>query len=249
MKNLIALLFACLSLTSFGQVTFEGFVRASDNGEPVSQVYVVNRNTEKNVLTNDLGFFSIEVSESDSIIFSHLAFNFTYYIMPDSIADDKVIDVVVLNPRNYLLDEVSIETYELTTNQPRPIKLNDPHVPTPENVEYPMDMREPSLNAPVDLLYYYFGSRPRQLRELRELQKQDAYRVKLREGQNREILTEITGLSPEELEAFAFGCKYGNTPISSVNDYDLLVSLLNCYNEYLEMQKQSEVMDDAENGW
>ncbi|NVK29163.1 MAG: hypothetical protein HWE14_14010 [Flavobacteriia bacterium] len=246
------LLYISLLLTTLcaGQPVFEGFVRAGDNGEPVPQVYIVNLRTETSVLTNNLGFFSMDIETGDSLLLSHLAFSFTYYVIPDSISEDRHIAIIDMEPRNYLIDEVSVESYKLTTNKPRRMKLEEPNVPDVEDVEYPDGENvKPGFSSPVDLLYWYFGSRPRQLRELRRLQQEDAYREQLRAGSNREILIAITGLSPEELEAFAYFCKYGDQPISTINDYDLLVSLLNCYSEYLEFQEKEQVLQDAESGW
>ena len=56
-------------------------------------------------------------------------------------------------------------------------------------------------------------------------------------------------MNKEELEAFAFFCKSGSQPISTVNDYELLVSLLQCYTEYLELKEKEQVLRDAEAGW
>lgn len=230
------------------QSVFEGFARAGDNGEPVPNVYVVNKRTLKNSLSNANGFFHIEIAPRDTLVFSHLSFNYTYVYIPDTIPP-KWVDIVVMEPRNYLLDEVSVFSYHLTTNQPRPIILGEPDIPSEGSIRYPRDMSKPSIQAPADLLYWYFGSRPRQLRELRRLQREDAYRERLRTGSNREILMEVTGLTAEELEAFAFSCKFGNSPISNANDYDLLISLLSCYQEYENLRKQQEILNDAEGGW
>ncbi len=243
---LILLLLAVSSATS-AQLYFEGFVR-NEEGDLVPDVYVVNMRSELNVLSNERGFFRIAVEPGDSIVFSHLAYDFTYVKVPDTI-NEKIVRMVKMKPRNYLIDEVSVNAYKLTTNLPRRMPLEEPNIPDEENISYPQDMAQPSLSSPVDLLYYYFGSRPRQLRELRRLQAENEYRQKLRQGNNREILMEVTGLTAQELEAFAWSCKFRDQPISTYNDYDLLVSLLNCYQAYLDEQAKDRVLNDAESGW
>ncbi|GGH72859.1 hypothetical protein GCM10011318_17280 [Phaeocystidibacter marisrubri] len=247
MKYALLFLLSTLTLGTSAQTTLEGFVRAADNGEPVPSAYVVNKSSFKNVITNGLGFFSIEVEAGDSIVLSQISYNYTYYVVPDSLGK-KHVEIIVMEPRNYLIDEVEVYAYNLTTNQPRAMKLEEPNVPLEGTYNTPTQL-EPSISAPVDLLYWYFGSRPRQLRELQRLQKEDAYREQLRTGSNREILMEITGLSTQELEAFAWSCKYTGNTISTINDYELLVSLLNCYQDYVERIKQQSVLEDAENGW
>jgi len=89
-------------------------------------------------------------------------------------------------------------------------------------------------------LYYSFGKRPQQLAALRKLQQEDYYRRKLEEGNNRTILEDLTGIPKEEMEAFMFYCKYSETQIRTFNDYQFLVSLLNCYEEYEREKAQLE---------
>ena len=84
------------------------------------------------------------------------------------------------------------------------------------------------------------------MRKLRELQIQDRYRHKLKEGNNREVLINMTGLSRDELESFMFFCKYSKTQISTMNDYDFLLSLMSCYEEYLRIQEREELLNDQE---
>lgn len=243
----LLLVFLCFNVYTFGQITLEGFVRAGDNGEPVPSVYVVNKSTYRNVVTNGLGYFSIEVSHGDTLVLSQISFNFTYYVVPENFTNRQV-EIIVMEPRNYLIDEVSVYAYNLTTNQPRPMLLEKPNVPNEGEYQTPT-LQKPNISAPADLLYWYFGSRPRQLRELQRLEQEDLYREKLRTGKNREILMEVTGLTAQELEAFAWSCKYTDHKISTVNDYDLLVGLLNCYQDYVEKLQREKLLNDAENGW
>lgn len=236
-----------VSQYSNAQTKFEGFVR-NEVGEFIPDVYVVNMRTEMHAMTNERGFFTLDAEAGDSIVFSHLAYAFTFEIMPSEM-DELLVRIVEMEPRNYLIDEVSVNTYKYETNRPRRMPLEEPNIPDEEQINYPADMAQPGIASPVDLLYYYFGSRPRQLRELRKLQAENAYRQQLREGNNREILMQITGLSAQELEAFAWSCKFRNQPISTYNDYDLLVSLLNCYQSYLKEQCREQILNESEQGW
>lgn len=249
MNRLLTFILISLSTLASAQVTLEGFVRAGDNGEPIPQVYVVNLTTEESATSNTNGFFSIEMSPTDTLLLSHISFTYQQYALPDIGDEERWITVIKLEPRSYLLEEIEVVDYQISTNRPRPMVLEEPNVPFEEDVVYPETSRRPGISSPISLLYWYFGSRPRQLRELQRLKEEDAYRRQLELGTNREILQEVTGLSPEELEAFVWTCKYGDVPISTLNDYDLLVSLLRCYAEYVDERAQQDVLDDAQNGW
>lgn len=249
MNRLYLSIFILLSSVGYAQVTLEGFVRAEDNGEPIPQVYVVNLSTEESATSNSNGFFSIEMSRTDTLLLSHISFKYQQFVLPNIGDEERWITVINLAPRSYLLEEIEVVEYQISTNRPRPMVLEEPNVPYEEDVVYPETSGRPGVSSPVDLLYWYFGSRPRQLRELQRLKEEDRYRRQLVEGNNREILQEITGLSPEELEAFVWTCKYRDIPISTLNDYDLLVSLLRCYAEYVQELEDNQVLDDAQNGW
>lgn len=265
MKKALLHILLLLSASSFGQITLEGFVRAEDNGEPIPQVYVVNLTTEESATSNSNGFFSIEMSPTDTLLLSHISYDYLKFVIEedkeeedeqsDSAQEDdtdegeKLITVIDLIPRSYLLEEIEVIEYAISSNKPRAMVLEEPNVPLEEDVVYPENDRKPSISAPVDLLYWYFGSRPRQLRELQRIKEEDEYRRKLELGNNRELLQQITGLSPDELEAFVWTCKYGSVEISTMSDYDLLVSLLQCYARYVQDRLDQDVLEDAENGW
>ena len=73
-----------------------------------------------------------------------------------------------------------------------------------------------------------------------KLQQEDYYRRKLEEGSNREILEELTGIPKAEMEAFMFYCKYSDAEIRTFNDYQFLVSLLDCYELYEREKERQE---------
>ena len=95
------------------------------------------------------------------------------------ISNINKVKTIKLPPRNYLLDEVSI--YAITSNNPRTMPQSKPRVPSNEEIRIPQAVA-PTLANPLDLLYYNFGKRPKQLAALRRLQREDYYRQKLEEG-------------------------------------------------------------------
>ena len=56
----------------------------------------------------------------------------------------------------------------------------------------------------------------------------------------------ITGLSRDELESLLFFCKYSKTYIRTANDYEFLISLLSCYQEYIRIQEMEGVLNQEE---
>ncbi len=229
------LLFCLLFLSGFSLSAQELSGWVVDEAEKVrlSNVHVINKRTLKGTLTNDEGHFSIKLNWGDTIVFSNIAYQYFYFIYADSAT--ALSDVLIkMEEQNYLLNEVSIFSYQLTSNKDRAIELNKPLNPQASDLE-DQDGRiiKAGPQNPVEFLYNLFGSKPRQLRMLAQLKAEDAYRKKLEENNNREIVVALTGLSLEELEAFMFYCKYSSIRMRSMNDYEFLRSVQRCYAEYV----------------
>jgi len=208
----------------------KGTVLDKDSSFALPNSYVVNNKTFAGTVTNGIGYFEIYVAEGDTIVFSNVGYQFKYLGIDSTVISNiNKVKTIKLPPRNYLLDEVSI--YAITSNNPRTMPQSKPRVPSNEDIRIPQAVA-PTLANPLDLLYYSFGKRPKQLAALRRLQQEDYYRQKLEEGNNRESLEELTGIPKEEMEAFMFYCKYSDTLIRTFNDYQFLVSLLECYEEF-----------------
>jgi len=209
----------------------QGWVLDAANETVLPQTHVVNKTTLKGTLSDEQGYFAISISLGDTIVFSNIAYQYFYFVYQDS--SQPLQDVVVeMQEQNYLLNEVSVFAYELTTNDPKAMTLQRPAIPT--NAELPQkDIFKPTLANPVDYLYYLFGSKPKELRKLAELQKADAYRAKLEDSHNRESVLSLTGLNEEDLQAFMFYCKFAPVQIRTMNDYQYLKSLQHCYRQYI----------------
>lgn len=229
----------CLSLSTslFAQesesdLKLEGWVIDQKDNRRIPDVHVINKSTLKGGLTDAKGAFQIDIEFGDTIVFSNIKYQYFYFIYSDT--DAVLNDVLVeMEEQNYLLNEVSIFSHKLTTNDPKEIKLEEPLYPSSEDIS---DGRivQASLQNPAEYLYNLFGSKPRQLRKLAQLKAEDAYRKKLEESNNRENVVTLTGLSKEELEAFMFYCKFTTVRMNDLNDYQFLKSVQYCYSQYVK---------------
>jgi len=216
-----------------------GKVIEAKSGLVIPGLYVVNTRTEQGVLTDKKGLFEIFADKGDTLIFSHLSFRFTTH---EITGEEPIGAEFKMYERNYLLDEVGIYSYALTTNRPKEIKLSKPYVPSNEDIIIPHHA-PPGMSSPIDMLYERFGKTPRQLAELREQMRKDAFKQKLA-GKNREILSEITGMSEDEIRRFAFYCRYSTLTIMYATDYQLLESMMSCYDMYLEERAMQELLEE-----
>ncbi len=244
LKIFVALLLACfLTVDGYAQtkgVTIYGTVVTSDSLYLVPNTHVINKRSYSGTVSNSIGEFMVEGNIGDTLIFSNVSFQFYYHEITGTEPDNLIIK---LKKRNYLLDEVSVKEYLIHSNNPKPMTLEKPLIPSNSELEMRQSPK-PTLGNPVDFLYYMFSNRAKQLEQLRELYAQDYYKQKLKEGNNRDIITNLTGLQKDELEAFMFYCKYANSRINTINDYEFLMSLLNCYDLFIKERELNLLLEE-----
>lgn len=243
MVVIIALLLL-FQVPSMAQEKLVGWVIDGKTNETVPGVHVINKRTLKGTITDEQGAFDIALSMGDSILFSNIAYKYWYFIYRDSA--QSLSDVFIeMEEQNYLLHEVSVFSYELTTNKPRAIELKKARIPNNSKIR-DEKIIPATLANPAEYLYNLFGKKPRQLRKLAELRAEDAYRKKLEQSNNREAVVKITGLSLEELEAFMFYCKFASVGMHTLNDYQFLRSVQNCFYTYLKEKELEGFLDQFE---
>lgn len=237
--QLLILVF-CTAYNGMGQ-QLSGIVIDEKTHEVLPGTHVINKRTLKGTLSNENGTFTLSINWGDTVVFSNIAYQYFYFIYSDS--SSALTDVVIeLKEQNYLLGDVSIFSYKLTTNKDREMEINPPKMPSNEKLG---DGR--IVNAgpgqPAEYLYNLFGSKPRQLRMLAQLKAEDYYREVLEQNSNRESVEKITGLTKQDLEAFMFYCKYSTTRMRTMNDYDFLLSVQRCYQLYVKERELENFLE------
>ncbi len=226
----------------FGQSDAIWGVIVNAEGENLSEVHVVNKHTSKGTISNANGRFRISASVGDTLVFSLISYKY-YYHRVENIDFENAI-TVRLSKEEFMLEEVSIFSYQLTSNEPKAMKLRKPAVPSDEDIRDPGLPSPAGLANPIDAVYQAFSKRIKQLKILEGYKERDAFQSKLEEGNNRQILLNVTGMSQQQLKPFLFYCQMGPGYISSATDYELLISLLRCYKEFIHDSEMQEFMDD-----
>ena len=198
--------------------------------DPLPYVAIVNARTEAAQITDSKGRFAMEAIEGDTLVFSRPGFSFSYRSV---VENDSVR--IILQTQNFLLNEVSVTAYKLTSNMPKAMKIDNAQRPSGIDINAPQSVR-PTMANPIDFLYDQFGNRPRQIRELQAILDSERFRDRLSKSHNRSALFELTGMPASEVEAFLLFCRYNQSDIRDASDYDLLVSLLLCYQDYEAIQ-------------
>jgi hypothetical protein len=212
------------------------------SGQILDNVHVINKRTTKGTITNSSGDFRIFAQTDDTLVFSIISYSYHYHKVRKEDADEKIS--ISLQKQNFLLEEVSIFSYRLTSNDPKAMKLKKPTIPDNKDIREPGLPSPAGLANPIDAIYQLFDKRIKQLKILEAYKKRDRFQDKLEEGNNREILLTVTGMDEWELKPFLFYCQMGPEFIQTATDYELLMSLLRCFRSYVHDKEMSEFFSD-----
>jgi hypothetical protein len=86
-----------------------------DSTSLLKNVHVVNLNTEKGTFSNDYGQYRIVVSLGDTLRFSSVEYETVKKTITDRIYFSKKLNLVLEN-KNYVLNEVVVKEHDLTGN-------------------------------------------------------------------------------------------------------------------------------------
>lgn len=105
MRKICILIFLISNLTWSQNTTISGIIKDSETLQPISFVNIYSENDLKNNYTgsisNENGEFSI-INYKTNIVFSHVSYE------PFTINSDENLEVIILKPKSYVLDEVVI---------------------------------------------------------------------------------------------------------------------------------------------
>lgn len=106
----LGLVFAAGQASAQGQekyITFSGFVIDGTTDEPLPGAYIINERAGRGTLTNERGFFVLNVFPGDSLMFSYLGFKKQYHIIPRDVSLNYSA-VIELNIEATALKEVKV---------------------------------------------------------------------------------------------------------------------------------------------
>jgi len=111
MRRYLSLVFTIFTFyVSYSQnAKIEGKVMDADTSEPLENVLVSVVNSEKNVVTDSLGFFTIEALENESFKLEFQNYNYRFYSRKISLSNKQVISLTIkLNRKFNDLEEVTV---------------------------------------------------------------------------------------------------------------------------------------------
>ena len=255
MKYFVVFFFLVVSVSGFSQVIepaqkISGTIINDISKLPLSNVNIINVNKVRGTISDEKGNFEIEVTANDTLHITSLGFQSLKVKVTNDWIKNKTTKIY-LTERAYALEEIVVGKYNLTGY----LEVDSKLIPTKENFRYSIsgltegyEAGEYSPNAfgkvmgsifnPADMLYNFFGKRPKELKRLKEMKKDDTVRNLLESKYDRETISVLLGVDKKEISEILERCNYSESFVKTANDLQILDAISSCYEEYKILKRK-----------
>ncbi|TDD75594.1 carboxypeptidase-like regulatory domain-containing protein [Flavobacterium caseinilyticum] len=255
MKYFVVFFFLVVSAYTFAQVKepsqkVDGIIISNTNRLPLSGVNIININKVRGATTDSRGYFEIDVQLNDTLHFTSLGFQSLRVRVTNDWIKNKSTKIQ-LTEKAIALEEVVIRPFNLTGY----LEVDTKIIPTKENYRYSIsgltqgyEAGQYSPNAfgrvlgsifnPADMLYNFFGKKPKELKKLKEMKKDDTVRSLLESKFDRETISVLLGVEKNEIAEILQRCNYSESFIQNANDLQIMDAISGCYEEYKILKKK-----------
>jgi hypothetical protein len=255
MKKILLTLCLLISICTFSQndsikvTNLKGQIIHAENKRILSAAHILNLNTVRGTITNEKGFFELPTRVNDTILVSYLGYSSIKLKITNDLLKgnellialyekpEKIKEVVIKSTK--LIGVLEIDVKQVPKDRFTRIKING--LPQTYEVGKPKgkDFSSPiaALFQPVDFLYNLFGKKPKQLKKLQKLKKEDNLRKMLAGKFDREVMMEYLEMDRQELSELLTDCNYSEYFIKKASDLQMIEAVLDCYENYKALKK------------
>lgn len=248
-------LFILSGTTVFSQETtiiqkVSGTIVNDNTKLPLSNVNIININKVRGTVSDSKGNFEIEVGVTDTLHLSLIGFKSIKIRVTNDWVKNKTTKIQMTESA-IALEEVIIRPYDLTGY----LEIDSKLIPTKENYRYSISGLEQGYEAgeyspgafskvmgsifnPADMLYNFFGKKPKELKRLKSLKKDETVRNLLASKFDRETISVLLGIDKNEIPEILERCNYSESFIRTANDLQIMDAISECYEEYKILKKK-----------
>ncbi len=223
--------------------------KVSDNkGDLIPYVNILVLNKKSGIAADFTGHFSILVDKKDTLLFTAIGYKSAQHIIPDTIKSGKYTLSVILETDTILLKRTIVYPWPATVKQLKKeylaLDLPDEKIDfrLPKHYGYVNTNSEGfvamTMQGPVSFFYDKFSHEAKMRRLYESLLKKDREDKYIASRISKSLIERITGLQDtEEIEAFLEFCDLSYEFITVSSDYEIFLSVKECFTRYKKMQK------------
>jgi len=254
MRYFVAFLFLLFSISGFSQETTTekkvyGTIVNGTTTFPLANVNIININKVKGTITNARGAFELDAEVNDTLHISMIGFQSLRVRVTNDWLKNKNAKIE-LTEKAIALEEVVIRKYKLTGY----LEVDSKLIPDKENYRYSISGLPQgyeggeyspkafsrvmnSIFNPADMLYNFFGKKPKELRKLKEMKKDNTVKTLLETKFDREMIAVLLGIDKKDIAEILQHCNYSEAFIETANDLQILDAISQCYEQYKVLKK------------
>jgi hypothetical protein len=245
LTGLIILLFAGLS--SLAQtdpilvdpilVRLKGRIVNAADSSGVPYANIVNNRYRGGTITNNDGYFTLDVLNIDSLIVTSVGYEKKVIFIPHNYMGQEVL-TFTLNPVSYAVGEVEVK------GESQSLDLG---LGTGKPVEIPTELRGDAYNEkppiiaalfnPISYWQYHLSRREREKRDVREAMALQQNWEMHAQNYNKEMVMMLTGANEAEADSFMVWFNAQNVLPYTATEYEVRASIKYYYEMYLEEKK------------
>lgn len=204
--------------------------------------HIINLRLRTGTTSNDSGYFSIQAGQGDSLLLTYIGFTpriveITWPVTPDTThfylvetpTELKGVTVYALPP-----DFLSFKRAFINLKLPADSAVVF-HIPP---LEFYGNLPESggfgiTVAGPLQALYNAYSKEGRQKAKMKQLLAGERMEALREKRYNRQVITMLTGLTDaESIQRFMEYCQISNTQLLTLNDYDLYLAILDCFQSF-----------------
>lgn len=244
-----------VSLSTFSQkdsirvTNLKGQIIHAESKRALSAAHILNLNTVQGTITNDKGFFQLPTRANDTILVSYLGYaSIKLKVTNDLLKGNELLIALYEKPEEIrevvirstkLIGVLEVDVKQVPKDRFTRIHINGLpqtyEVGKPKGKDYSSPIA--ALFQPVDFLYNLFGKKPKQLKKLQKLKKEDNLRKMLAGKFDREVMMEYLDMDRQELSELLTDCNYSEYFIKKASDLQMIEAVLDCYENYKALKK------------
>jgi hypothetical protein len=240
--GIVMMLFA--GLTSHAQIDptlidpilvhLKGRIINSADSTGVPYATIINNRNRSGTITNNDGFFSMDVLNIDSLIITSVGYQRKVLYLPHHYMGYETL-TFTLNPVSYAVGEVDVKGE-------KPRVAGD--LGTGKPVDIPMELRGDAFNErppilaalfnPISYWNYYLSAREREKRDVREAMALQKHWEMHSQNYNKEMVTKLTGLQEAAADTFMMWFNSLNVLPYTSTEYEVRASIIYYFERYQE---------------
>ena len=229
----------CAQRTEYKSRVYDGI-----NFSQIQGANIYNFNTKKYAFSDKNGDFTILAQKDDTLIISKSTYRQSIYVISkEEIVYQKkdyylyykaiLLKAVIVRGLNPSYEGFKKELAEIKVPEKMDTKLSDWER---ANLEYNEQganvLKKTSLSSPITLLYNMFSKKIKSKALYYELLQNEDEIDKLPDKYNREIVSEITGLSGEDVLNFMVFCRFSYYDLIRWSPYQITKQIESKYYDY-----------------